>query len=110
MALEHDRLITPTPASPNEEVVERALRPRRLHEYVGQQRIREQLEIFIAAARGREEALDHLLLFGPPENFSITACSSLRSITSKPIASTSSMRSARSATLASMRPCALTSA
>ena len=66
MALEHDRLITPIPASPNEEVVERALRPRRLHEYVGQQRIREQLEIFIAAARGREEALDHLLLFGPP--------------------------------------------
>ena len=66
MALEHDRLITPTPTSPNEEVVERALRPRRLQEYVGQQRIREQLEIFIAAARGRQEALDHLLLFGPP--------------------------------------------
>jgi Holliday junction DNA helicase RuvB len=66
MALEHDRLIAPAPASPNEEVVERALRPRRLQEYVGQQRIREQLEIFIAAARGREEALDHLLLFGPP--------------------------------------------
>jgi Holliday junction DNA helicase RuvB len=64
--LEHDRLISAAPTSPTEEVVERALRPRRLHEYVGQQRIREQLEIFIAAARGRHEALDHLLLFGPP--------------------------------------------
>jgi Holliday junction DNA helicase RuvB len=64
--IEHDRLITPAPTSPNEEVVERALRPRRLHDYVGQQRIREQLEIFITAARGRQEALDHLLLFGPP--------------------------------------------
>jgi Holliday junction DNA helicase RuvB len=64
--IEHDRLIAPTPASPAEETVERALRPRRLHDYVGQQRVREQLEIFIAAARGRGEPLDHLLLFGPP--------------------------------------------
>jgi Holliday junction DNA helicase RuvB len=47
-------------------VVERALRPRTLADYVGQRKIREQLEIFIAAARGRGEALDHLLLFGPP--------------------------------------------
>ncbi len=66
MAIEHDRLISATPASPSEEVVERALRPRRLADYVGQAKIREQLEIFIAAARGRSEALDHLLLFGPP--------------------------------------------
>jgi Holliday junction DNA helicase RuvB len=64
--IEHDRLISPTPAAPAEEHVERALRPRRLQEYVGQQRVREQLEIFIAAARGRGEPLDHLLLFGPP--------------------------------------------
>jgi Holliday junction DNA helicase RuvB len=64
--IEHDRLISATPASPNEEVVERALRPRRLHDYIGQQRIREQLEIFITAARRRAEPLDHLLLFGPP--------------------------------------------
>jgi Holliday junction DNA helicase RuvB len=63
---EPDRLISGHRASPQEEVVERALRPRRLDEYVGQPRIREQLEIFIAAARARHEALDHVLLFGPP--------------------------------------------
>lgn len=60
------RLINATPASPNEEALERALRPQRLAEYVGQAKIREQLEIFITAARNRGEALDHLLLFGPP--------------------------------------------
>lgn len=53
-------------ASPQEEVLERALRPKGLAEYVGQQKIREQLEIFIHAAKKREEALDHVLLFGPP--------------------------------------------
>jgi Holliday junction DNA helicase RuvB len=61
-----DRIIAATPASPNEEAVERALRPQRLAEYVGQAKIREQLEIFISAARNRGEALDHVLLFGPP--------------------------------------------
>ncbi|MFO1198985.1 MAG: Holliday junction branch migration DNA helicase RuvB [Burkholderiaceae bacterium] len=66
MTIEHDRLIAPAAASPNEEAVERALRPKRLAEYVGQARIREQLEIFITAARNRAEALDHVLLFGPP--------------------------------------------
>src|SRR3546814_622707 len=60
------RLVTPKPVSPNEESIERALRPKALQEYVGQQRAREQLEIFIAAARKRGEALDHVLLFGPP--------------------------------------------
>ncbi|SPE26673.1 holliday junction helicase, subunit B [Burkholderiales bacterium] len=60
------RLVTATPASPNEEAVERALRPQRLADYVGQAKIREQLEIFITAARNRGEALDHVLLFGPP--------------------------------------------
>ncbi|MCD0504313.1 Holliday junction branch migration DNA helicase RuvB [Bordetella petrii] len=60
------RLVTPQPVSPNEESIERALRPKALQEYVGQQRAREQLEIFIAAARKRGEALDHVLLFGPP--------------------------------------------
>jgi len=53
-------------ASPNEEVVERALRPKLLDDYVGQAKIREQLEIFVSAARKRSEALDHVLLFGPP--------------------------------------------
>ena len=66
MAIEHDRLISAAPATPSEEVVERALRPRRLADYVGQPKVKEQLEIFIAAARNRHEALDHLLLFGPP--------------------------------------------
>ncbi|HEU0203603.1 MAG TPA: Holliday junction branch migration DNA helicase RuvB [Burkholderiaceae bacterium] len=61
-----DRIVTAAPTSPNEEAVERALRPQRLAEYVGQAKIREQLEIFVTAARNRGEALDHLLLFGPP--------------------------------------------
>ena len=61
-----ERLIAATPNSPNEEVVERALRPQMLDEYVGQAKIREQLDIFIGAARKRQEALDHVLLFGPP--------------------------------------------
>ena len=60
------RIIAATPASPNEEAIERALRPQKLDEYVGQQKARDQLEIFIAAARKRGEALDHTLLFGPP--------------------------------------------
>lgn len=51
---------------PKEEQIERALRPKLLDEYVGQQKIRNQLDIFIGAARGRGEALDHTLLFGPP--------------------------------------------
>ncbi|MCL1886442.1 MAG: Holliday junction branch migration DNA helicase RuvB [Betaproteobacteria bacterium] len=60
------RIISSIPASPNEEAIERALRPKHLDEYVGQHKIREQLEIFITAARKRNEALDHTLLFGPP--------------------------------------------
>ncbi len=60
------RIIAATPASSNEEAIERALRPKHLDEYVGQEKIRDQLEIFITAARRREEALDHTLLFGPP--------------------------------------------
>ena len=64
--IEADRLISGASASTHEEGEERALRPRSLGEYVGQARVREQLEIFIAAARGRREALDHALLFGPP--------------------------------------------
>ena len=52
--------------SKSEEQLERALRPKMLEEYVGQEKAREQLEIFIGAARKRGEALDHVLLFGPP--------------------------------------------
>ncbi|MBU6505511.1 MAG: Holliday junction branch migration DNA helicase RuvB [Betaproteobacteria bacterium] len=64
--IETDRLMAATPASTQEEVLERALRPRLLGEYVGQAKIRAQLEIFIEAARRRGEPLDHALLFGPP--------------------------------------------
>ncbi len=60
------RLVTPEIASPAEDSIERALRPKTLDDYVGQARVREQLDIFITAARGRSEALDHVLLFGPP--------------------------------------------
>jgi Holliday junction DNA helicase RuvB len=66
MAVETDRLITARPASQQEEQIERSLRPATLGEYVGQEKVRSQLEIFIQAAKGRSEALDHVLLFGPP--------------------------------------------
>src|SRR6202165_281290 len=64
--IETDRLIAAAPSSPQEEVLERTLRPRALDEYVGQEKIRGQLSIFIEAARKRKEALDHVLLLGPP--------------------------------------------
>jgi Holliday junction DNA helicase RuvB len=64
--IETDRLIAPAPISAQEEAFERALRPRQLDEYIGQEKIRSQLTIFIQAARNRAEALDHVLLFGPP--------------------------------------------
>ena len=66
MAVETDRLISAKPSSVQEEQIERSLRPATLAEYVGQDKIRGQFEIFIQAARGRSEALDHVLLFGPP--------------------------------------------
>ena len=61
-----DRLISAESKSTQEEAIERALRPKRLSDYVGQAKIREQLSIFIEAARRREDSLDHVLLFGPP--------------------------------------------
>ena len=69
--IQHDdlnatRIISPAVNSNVEEVQERALRPKMLGEYVGQEKIREQLEIFIEAAKKRKEPLDHVLLFGPP--------------------------------------------
>jgi holliday junction DNA helicase RuvB len=64
--IETERLIAPAAENTQEEVIERALRPKILDEYVGQEKARSQLEIFINAARGRSEALDHVLLFGPP--------------------------------------------
>src|SRR6187200_202863 len=64
--IETDRLIAAAPVSPQEEAFERALRPRHLGEYIGQEKIRTQLGVFIEAARHRRESLDHVLLFGPP--------------------------------------------
>src|SRR5712664_2274075 len=66
MAIETDRLISAKPTSTQEEQIERSLRPATLGEYVGQDKVRGQLEIFIQAARSRAEALNHVLLFGPP--------------------------------------------
>ena len=61
-----ERLIAGETASPNEENIDRALRPTMLADYVGQRAVREQLHIFIEAAKRRGDPLDHLLLFGPP--------------------------------------------
>ena len=60
-----ERLVAAT-HSPEEEALDRAIRPRSLAEYVGQPAVREQMEIFISAAKKRGEALDHVLIFGPP--------------------------------------------
>jgi len=60
------RVVPTAPTSYKEEAIERALRPKLLQEYVGQTKVREQLEIFIGAAKKRGEAMDHVLLFGPP--------------------------------------------
>lgn len=59
------RLISGQSKTPAEEAIERALRPQRLNEYIGQDKVRDQLGLFIQAALQRSEALDHVLLFGP---------------------------------------------
>ena len=64
--IQPDRLISPQNMSSQEELLERALRPRNLADYIGQDKTKEQLSIFIQAAKNRNEALDHTLLFGPP--------------------------------------------
>ncbi len=63
--IEADRLIEPI-ASREDETVDRAIRPKMLADYTGQEHVKSQMEIFIAAALKREEPLDHLLIFGPP--------------------------------------------
>lgn len=63
--IETDRLIDPTPRE-REDVIDRAVRPKALTDYIGQPAVREQMEIFIGAAQKRGEALDHTLVFGPP--------------------------------------------
>jgi Holliday junction DNA helicase RuvB len=63
--IEADRLIAPS-ATREDEVIDRAIRPKTLADYTGQTHVRQQMAIFIEAARGRGEPLDHLLIFGPP--------------------------------------------
>jgi len=63
--IEADRLISPGEKN-DEEVIDRAIRPKMLQDYTGQPHVREQMSIFIEAARKRSDALDHLLIFGPP--------------------------------------------
>lgn len=63
--LDSDRLIT-ADSIPQEAAIDRAIRPTQLEDYIGQQAVRGQMEIFISAARKRQEALDHVLIFGPP--------------------------------------------
>lgn len=63
--IETDRMIDAT-VREDEQQVDRAIRPRRLNDYIGQQAVREQLNVFISAAKARQEALDHVLIFGPP--------------------------------------------
>lgn len=64
--LDADRFITATNNIPQEAAIDRAIRPTQLQDYIGQQAVREQMSIFISAARKRQEALDHVLIFGPP--------------------------------------------
>ena len=64
--IETDRLIAPEAQGPREDVIDRAIRPRTLEEYVGQKVVRDQMAIFLQAARARGEPLDHTLIFGPP--------------------------------------------
>jgi len=63
--IESDRMVS-AQLLQEEEALDRAIRPSRLEDYVGQPAVREQMEIFIQAAKGRNEALDHTLIFGPP--------------------------------------------
>ena len=64
--IETDRLVAPAAENPREDAMDRAIRPRSLDEYVGQRAVREQMAIFLQAARSRGEPLDHTLIFGPP--------------------------------------------
>ena len=64
--IETDRMISGSAQGVDDEAIDRAIRPTKLAEYVGQPAVCEQMEIFIEAARRRNEALDHTLIFGPP--------------------------------------------
>jgi Holliday junction DNA helicase RuvB len=65
MSMQEERIVS-AGAGRDEEQQDRAIRPKRLADYVGQEAVKSQLDIFVSAARGRSEALDHVLIFGPP--------------------------------------------
>jgi len=64
--IESDRIVSLQQRDGDDDAVDRAIRPRYLKDYIGQKPLREQMEIFIQAALARQEALDHVLIFGPP--------------------------------------------
>lgn len=63
--IEHDRLVAGSQSS-DEKIFDRAIRPKTLNEFIGQDNVREQMQIFIEATKNRQESLDHVLIFGPP--------------------------------------------
>ena len=63
--IEHDRLVSGSQSS-DEKIFDRAIRPKTLNEFIGQDNVREQMQIFIEATKNRQESLDHVLIFGPP--------------------------------------------
>ena len=63
--IEHDRLVAGSQSS-DEKIFDRAIRPKSLNEFIGQNNVREQMQIFIEATKNRQESLDHVLIFGPP--------------------------------------------
>jgi Holliday junction DNA helicase RuvB len=64
--IQEDRIIAGVSQAPDEDRFDRAIRPTRLADYVGQSQVKEQMEIFLQAAKARQDALDHVLIFGPP--------------------------------------------
>ena len=64
--MEEERLISPELTDASEERLENSLRPKTLNEYIGQDKVKENMKVYIEAAKKRGEALDHVLLYGPP--------------------------------------------
>ena len=87
--IETDRLVAAGTTDLSEKATDKVIRPRSLNEYVGQKAVREQMNIFLAAARGRSEALDHTLIFGPPGLGKTTLATIIASEMGVPLKSTS---------------------